>query len=906
MSKKDHAQVGCSNRKKGFYCGTAVTALLVSGFANAQDAAPASSKSMEEVVVTGTQIRGATPVGSSLITISRDQIELTGAITIQDILLQQPEVFNYGIAQTQRTGTGGANNITYANAINLRGLSPFATLTLIDGRRAVPTGTTADAVDPTNIPTLMLQNIAIVPDGSSATYGSDAIAGVVNLILRRNVEGVEASARGGWADSYNENQFDIVAGHQWDSGQFTIGFERNYNSNLNGTARSFFTSNQTAFGGPNYDAPNCNPGTIVVGGQTYAIPAGGVTPATASSLIAGTRNLCEPMKYMDLIPKETRYSVAATFDQRINSWLSVFADAHFSRRDAQRRAPLSSGPLTVTNVNPYFVAPPGSGATSETVDYWFGGQGLGNNYSAFDFSVNEQITVGADIKLGGDWVWETDGSYGYNHDYDQQIMPMLGTPPVNAALASSNPATALNPFGANSTALLQSFEGIYGGPGISHQMVAETKLDGTLFSLPGGAVRAAVGAQYQRHTLVNGTIRTIPQGTGTTVTALMHLSRDENSFFGELLVPIIGDGNAMPGVQALSLDVGARYTSYTVVGSTTNPKVGIDWTVSNGLKLHGSYGTSFRAPLLAEQVGPTNAVFVQTYATSGGPVSAYTLAGGNRNLKPETATTWSVGGDWTPDFAPNWHVGLNYFNIKYQNQITNYQANLSLLLNPSKYASLITFCPSTACTNLINKYILGIGPNPDPRILNGPLLGSPAAFIDGTNENLASTITNGIDFQIDYALSTGHLGNFKFGLGGTYFTQFDVTPTPGAPVYNELNRIGFPLQFRFRGNVVWDYNAWTTAVYLNYANSYVNDSVTPAQNVSEYTTVDLHVSYDLGKGFDAPWLEDTRLSVDVTNLFDTQPPYVNGPQSPIGGGGWDPQNASPIGRLVAVGVGKKF
>ena len=180
---------------------------------------------LQEVVVTGTLIRGATaPVGSTLIAVDQEQLQATGANSIADMLRDVPQVSGLGVAEGQRSGTGGATNITLANSINLRGLSPYATLTLLDGHRVPPAGTSGSTVDPDSFPAIMLQRVDIVADGASATYGSDAIAGVANLILRRDVEGVEVSAREGWADDYKEHQFGALVGHNWGSGQISSGF----------------------------------------------------------------------------------------------------------------------------------------------------------------------------------------------------------------------------------------------------------------------------------------------------------------------------------------------------------------------------------------------------------------------------------------------------------------------------------------------------------------------------------------------------------------------------------------------------------------------------------------------------------------------------------------------------------
>ena len=887
----------------------AAACALCSTAAGAQTApaSPAASDktTLPDIVVTGTNIRGTAPVGSSVIAVTRKDIEETGATTVAQILQLQPQVLNFGITDASRSGTGGAANITYGTSINLRGLSPYATLTLFDGYRVDPSGTVGSAVDPNNLPSIMLQRVDVVADGASATYGSDAVAGVVNLIPRRNFDGLELQARGGWADDYSEQEYDALFGHKWSSGQITVGMEYTYNSPLSGEDRSYYSSNLTREGYADYRQNNCYPGTIAYNGQNYAIPAGGVTPATASGLVAGTQNRCDPLKSGDLLPSQQHYNVAATFNQDITPWLSFFVDAFYGRRDYERQSPYATGPLTVTSANPYYVAAPGNTSGSETVNYSFGGQGLGNTWTDKGYSENYNIVSGFKISLPYDWKMQLTGTYGRDQDQDEEVDISESSGAVAAALSSTNPATALNLFGSNSTALLKSLDNnLFIAPGTTTLTDFQAKVDGPLFTLPGGVVKAAIGVENEYQTVVDGLIQGTPQSPVVLFGGLQHLTRTWNSVYGELLVPIVGSQNSMPFVQKLDLDAGFRYTDYTVVGSTTNPKVGLNWTVDDSLKLHASWGTSFRAPQLSELVGPLVGVFYQTYATPSGPVSGYTTAGGNLGLRPETATTWSLGGDWTPSYAPHLRVTLNYFNINYSNQIASYLSNLNILENPAPYSALIAYCPSTACQALVTKYVSG--PNAEP--VFGPVLNENqiAVFVNGLNENLGTTFTDGLDFTVDYRIPDTAFGSFDLGVDGTYFLNYKQSFTPGSPSLDVLNTIGFPLRLRFRTRTSWTLGPWEVAAFVNYENGYTNNEVTPVEQVAAWTTLDLHAAYSLDSLNLSPWLKDSHIRLDVTNLFDTDPPFVAIIPNANGGGGFDPNVANPIGRIVALTVDKKF
>src|SRR5512147_3287695 len=143
----------------------------------AQDPAAEQSVNLDEIVVTGSRIRGSVVVGSPVTEVSRDDIDLESPLTTSALIQKLPQVFNLGVSENSRGQSGGSGNITYGSAINLRGLGPYSTLTLLDSHRAVPQGTTGFAVAPAVVPTLALGRVEVVADGASALYGSDAIAG---------------------------------------------------------------------------------------------------------------------------------------------------------------------------------------------------------------------------------------------------------------------------------------------------------------------------------------------------------------------------------------------------------------------------------------------------------------------------------------------------------------------------------------------------------------------------------------------------------------------------------------------------------------------------------------------------------------------------------------------------------
>ncbi len=313
-----------------------------------------------EIVVTGTSLRGAPPVGSSLIQVGRAEIDASPAVTTTQLVREVPQIFNFGVTDSARNQSGGAGNIVYGNSINIRGLGPFATLTLINGRRPVAQGTLGASVDPGNIPAIALERVEIIADGASAVYGSDAVAGVANLILRRRYEGIGADVQYGWGADNKEFTANAIVGQDWGSGYFTLAGQHSYRSALSGLDRDFYNSDLRARGGADYRVTQCFPGNLQIANAgvttNYAIPAGG---ATSANLVAGTTNRCDNIKSTDILPEQETNSVSLTFDQDITDRLHLFIDGLWARRDGFRKSAVVTQNLVVPSTNAFFVAPAG-------------------------------------------------------------------------------------------------------------------------------------------------------------------------------------------------------------------------------------------------------------------------------------------------------------------------------------------------------------------------------------------------------------------------------------------------------------------------------------------------------------------------------------------------------------------
>jgi iron complex outermembrane receptor protein len=865
-------------------------ALVGSGVFGALHTLPllAQDAPVEEITITGTRVRGVDPVGTSVLVMDRSKMADVGQVTLDRMIKDLPQNFDLGVSENSRNTSGGAGNIVYGNTVNLRGIGPYATLVMVDGHRAV---NNSRSFDPSVLPTLGVERVEVIADGSSAIYGSDAIAGVVNMIPRRNLDGVEALARYGTdADSdYTENMVGVAVGKDWDSGQFMLAYEHVERSRLGGDDRDFFRSDQRTSGGKDYRVTRCNPGTLRIGTTTYAIPQGGLSASNVGALVAGSSNKCDDLIGQDLFPEQEYDSFNSTVSFDLSDRITLLADGFFSKRTFERVPAFASGTLTVPQTNAFFVRPAGFTGTSYQIDY---------NYSkdlprdtAFGFARNWQVSPGIRVDLSDSWQLDGVVTYGRNHDESNQYSALNNTA-LATALASSDPNAAFDPFGQGRTTqavrnLLANQ--IFLAPTLNDFVGYELRASGTLAELPAGDLGLAFGYERQDQDVELGSAR----GNPGTRMDWRYFDRQVDSAYAEFLVPV-----------AASLDVTAavRYDDYSDVGDTTNSKFGATWTPAEGWRVRASYGTSFRAPLITQIYGNSNAMFGQSYQNpaGGAPLAGIALSGPNLNLGPEEATTTTVGADW--DITPELQIGVTYFDIEYENQVENYLANLSILSRENEFAGTgIILRGAAAAARAVALTAQGI------TLARGSFPGGNPAnvtlFVDGRNNNLGTSRTKGFDLQIDYSLETAGMGTFGFLLNASYLTSYKLSITSTAPLLPKLDRIFNPLKLKSRASLTWDYAQLHGVVSVTHIGGYTNDAITPFEDVSSYSPVDLRLTYTLPEG---GVLSGLAVGAEVRNAFDRDPPYVNLAPSLNGSGGYDATVANPIGRLFAVTLNKSW
>lgn len=884
----------------GFLRSTSFAALVLASFsmpALAQDE-PAEEGEDDRIIVTGSRI-AEVPVGSVATVLGRDEIESSAGITIDRVIKELPANFDLGVSENSRAQSGGAGNIVYGNTVNLRGIGPYATLVLIDGHRVV---NNSRSTDPSVLPTLGVQRVEVLADGASAVYGSDAVAGVVNLIPRRNLDGMEFFARYGFAEEgdFDESAIGVAVGQQFSGGQFMLAYEHVYRGNLSGDDRDFYVSDQRPFGGNDFRATRCSPGNLIIGTTTYALPAQ-YTQANANSIVAGTTNRCDSNPGQDLVPSQQYDSLNGTFDLEIADWLEVFVDGFWSKRTFTRLGAAANARLTVPQTNAFFVRPDGFTGTSYNIDYIF----TREHPSAISegHAKSWQISPGLRFNLPGEWQAEVLMGIGETRDLAESY-DGVSTANLNAALASSNPSSAFDPYGLGRTGqgtLNAIFNQIFIAPTNGDLTMYEARINGPLFALPGGSVMVAAGYERQEFDAALGTARGNP---GTPI-VFRNFSRTVNSEYLELLVPIFGDGNAVPGFQELTLNAAVRHDVYSDAGKTTNPKIGINWVPVDGLTLRANYGTAFRAPTIPEIYGNSNNLFGQNYINpAGGPtLLGFALSGANTNLGPEEATTWSVGADFEP--AQNLRLSLTYFNVDYKNQVIANLSNTAILSQEAQYAGTGVILRDQAARDRVQA-ILNSGITVLGTAIPGGNVANVNLFVDGRGQNLGKSITRGLDFAANYLLDLGANDTLTFNTSGTYLLDYKVAVTPSGPLVRQLNNIFQPLKFKARASVEWEHGPVTARAVATHVGSYNNTAITPNERVGSYSPVDLSVTWRIGEMMPDTLMEQLALSAEVRNLFDVGPPFVNIAPTANGSGGYDATAASPIGRMFALGARLAF
>lgn len=442
-----------------------------------------------DIVVTGSSIRGVPPTGSNLIQLGAASVIETGAATVQELLANVPQLGTFNQAPRPDPHSNGI----LSTAPNIRGIGQAQTLVLINGHRLVGTGHLQNIADPSIIPPSVLSRVEIVADGASSVYGSDGIAGVVNLITLRDYKGASGAFRYGFGDNYNLLNTNAVTGARWDGGGVVGSVEYSRTSRLEGFDRDYITNDYRSFGGiDNRATNNCNPGSFRLQNASGAATGNFIEYGT------GTQNpRCDVSQYTDLYPAQKRLSFFAAGHQKFTPDVEVYFDAFHSRTDSDAFLAPAGSSGTITRSNPFFPSSQVAPAVNSVTAYY-----RVSDIDGVRLKDKQAVTVyggtfGADVSLKA-FKWSTylTGSHSTTDLHEGSFSPVVNS----AAIAGTTTATALDPFTGRTSDAIKVGLADYEQRFASTQWLWElnSKVDGPLFHIPGGDVKVAVGGVYRK------------------------------------------------------------------------------------------------------------------------------------------------------------------------------------------------------------------------------------------------------------------------------------------------------------------------------------------------------------------------------------------------------------------------
>jgi outer membrane receptor for ferrienterochelin and colicin len=868
------------------------------GVAAESPASTQETTDLEEVVVTGSHIRGTDAAGSKLTVITREQIDASGYERVEDVLATVTQNLNR-VNSAVRDGNDSYNFFDRGAEVQLRGLGVGTTLVLVNGQRQGEDGYQGSSTDVSSIPGSAVERIEILPEGSSALYGSDAIGGVVNIILRKDFNGFEARVHGATADGdANEGTLAGLWGHSGSWGHVLLGLQYDDSRALACSARAYCATggDLRGFGGTDLRAIGGNPGTILdpnTGVPLAAIPHGqDGTNLTPAELIQGAVNHSNGGLDNDILPRQLMRSAFLSAAYNLTSRWELSVDGRFSEREFDTTYPQATNNYTVPAENAFNHL---GGQVTEAYDI------TPDVGPISDTGRTETSFMSAGLKGLISQEWQLRLSMAYSKSLtDFSEHNLLNMDAAEAALGSSDPATALNIFGDGSHTNPATLAGLRAQSDTYHALnvftttLASVIADGPLVTGPAGPVRVAMGSDFRREHSSGLNIADGPENRG----------RDVWAAFVELAVPLVA---APAGTTAdrLDLSLAGRYDHYSDVGGSFNPKLGLSWRPTRALGLRGNWGTSFRAPPFfwsnPDQTGDGGVQNIIDPKSRDGRSHALLLYGPIPDMKPETSTAWSVGADMTPHATPGLSLSLTYFNVDYKGKIRNVGTDsVDFLTQEAQLASLITRNPTpaqlaAACRGIARFVSTSIGDCSDPIPIT--------VIIDARFRNLARTRTSGVDLAVDQAIDTTR-GKWAFGLQGTYVLNLDQQITSTSPVYDYVDTVGYPLKLRLAAHLSWSYRYWTVLATVNHTGAYQELGSLPARRVDSWTTVDLNLGYriDGGRG----WIANTQCNLGVNNLFDQATPFVNQYDLMSGNFGYDSANGSLLGRQVSLQIVKRW
>jgi iron complex outermembrane receptor protein len=878
-----------------------------------------AQQTMERVEITGSSIRRVDAETALPVTVIKvDDLTKQGVTNAEQAMQRiAANQSNFGVSQSIGATTGAKAEADLRGLGGPTGANGNKTLVLLNGRRIVNHSFDAAAVDLNSIPLNAIDRIEVLRDGASAIYGTDAIGGVINFILKRDYQGFEMSAQtqlpqhagggqtsrlnatAGWG-SLATNGFNIMGSFDYRNQHVLEAAQRDFAKTgvirgavVSGTSGTSFPGDLNGF---EPSLPSCNP------------PASIPNPA-------GTSCRYDFSHDVDIIPQNqqattlVKGSFAITPDH-IGSIEYLFA----KNLATSRVAPAPTSDLMPVS-SPFFPA----GATPTT-----GGIPDLNNPAGPNVpgGVVNWRQVPAGKRTSGDntttdrLLGELAGSFAGGWDYKTG----LGTSSNNSTASVSKGYVnddliqtgifngLINPFGAQTAAGQAAIDAAQvNAPtliGKARVDFIDFKVSKELMQMDGGAMGLAFGAEarHEKSNFVATDITATLGSLGIDPDSDTSGSRKVYAAFVELNMPVL---------KNLEINLAGRYDKYSDFGDTFNPKIGIRYQPTPQLVLRGSANTGFRAPTLYEIHQPASLTFTsdsyddpllcpggvavpgasagvvcgqQVLLRQAGPASLGLPAD---TLKPEKSKSFNLGLVFEP--IKNTSLGIDFWSIEVKNLI-NPLPEQAIFGDPAKYSSRFVRCSQLGASGA------GINRDDIDTCLNYPNF-DPIAFVDNPTENLGKLKTNGIDLSASWRSGATDSGMWGIGIEGTYVNEYKYQRekdgvwidakgkySDNAPIFKWQHVI----------TATWAMGPWSAMFDQRYKTGYTDQD--GVNKVKDYWVHDLSVSYAATK--------DMLLTVGVNNVFDQDPPLTG--QVTTFQRGYDPRFTDPIGRSFLLRASYKF
>ncbi len=881
---------------------SALIAILAAtpGFAQTSDAQkPEETVKLQQFEVTGSRIRRVDAEGPlPIVQLSRSDFDGTGYTSAADFLRDMP--FNSGgNIDPQRTSTFA----TGATTANLRGLGSRNTLVLINGRRiagyGLPGGNGFSTVfDLSAIPSAAIDSIELLKDGASAIYGSDAVAGVINIKTRKDFSGLNTEVYFGNTTKTDSlfQRYGITFGANTGKTEVVIVADYSKRNGLKQADRAVAANaDLRSYGGRDNRSSATWPGRVTVAGLgtvTYAAPTS--TPTVAGAVpYSGFSHAYNFSPITDNIPPrdasgayvwakhqmtENLYAFAEVMSRTNKTTIEVAASPVFGQNE---QGSSSAGQMLFPATNPYNpfgVNIAGSALAFRLVE-------LGPRTTDIQSDATRYL-AGFGGNFNSSWTWEASmmssenktSQANYNQAFDRLVQ--------NALNGITGPQTGrqlwLNPFGANDPEVLNYIRSNYNRLSTFTTRIGDVSLSGELVDLPAGKLGLAVGGEVRTEDLTSW--RSLDEQTGQVIGGSEGLNtfgdRRVNSAYAELSVPV---------VKGAEVQLAGRFEDYSDFGSTTKPKIalsfrpGVDW-----LLVRGSFSQSFKAPDLAQLYNGGTVSFSsgnipdpRRPADPARQLKIVTI--GNPSLMPEETDTYYVGFVFEPGkklfngLLNGFSFNADYFKFDGVNVISNFggQTILNNELSSPIFGSRVIRATPTA---------------------DDIAAGRPGAllYVNDSFQNVSTQTYEGFDFGARYEWRTQSYGRFAVTGDLTYTKSIDF----GGVEF--IDSFTYP-RFRANARFNWSKGDWAASIYANYIAGYDDTAVATASlggngllnRIQPWVIYNPQIAY---RGF-----QKYVITVGANNVLDTMPP-----RSYAASEGYDNLTHNAEGRFVYLRISRDW